>query len=124
MSGRTFCLNWRQSNCYAWGENIVTAGSYPGSSGFAINTYTGKFNGTSGAAAIIAGAAITVQSIAEANLQTRLSPSQMRELLSNATYGTPSMDGHSIDKIGVMPDLKKIINVTLQSFATSRVFHL
>jgi hypothetical protein len=33
----------------------------------------------------------------------------MREILSNDLLGTPSANGHSIDRIGVMPDLKKII---------------
>lgn len=101
-------------NCYAWGENVMTAGSYPGSSGSAINTYTGNFSGTSSAAAIIAGAAIAVQSIAVANLNFRLSPIQMRNILSNDLYGTPSANKRSIDKIGVMPDLKKIIDKALK----------
>jgi len=104
----------KRVNCYAWGEHVVTAGFYPGSSGFAINTYTGKFCGTSSASAIIAGAAIALQSIAEANLNSRLSPKQMRTFLSSHTLGTISANGHNADKIGVMPDLQKIITHTLQ----------
>jgi hypothetical protein len=100
-------------NCYAWGECVTTAGLYPGSSGIAINTYTRKFNGTSSASAIIAGAAIAVQSIVEASGKARLSPKQMRNILSNELFGTPSENGQTVDKIGVMPDLKKIINNAL-----------
>lgn len=101
-------------DCYAWGENIVTAGNYPGSSGLATNTYTSSFGGTSGAAAIITGAAIAVQSMAEASTTGKLSPLKMREVLSDPLNGTTSAKGHLIDKIGVMPDLKKIIHRTLK----------
>jgi hypothetical protein len=97
-------------NCYAWGEKVTTAGSFPNSSGSAKNIYTGKFNGTSAASAIIAGTTISVQSIAEANFGCRLSPIQMRSMLSDDLYGTSSVNGRFKDKIGVMPDLKKIID--------------
>jgi len=100
-------------DCYAWGEDVVTAGCLPGSSGAAINQYTGKFGGTSSASAIIAGAAIAVQSITEANYSFRLSAKQMRDILSDESYGTQSANGHSVDKIGMMPDLKKIIDNAL-----------
>jgi len=105
-------------NCYAWGENIATAGSYPGSSGMAINTYTARFGGTSGATAIITGVAIAVQSIMEANYNYRLSPCQMRSVLGSDYYNTPSALGRASDKIGVMPDLKKIIDKALPLFRT------
>jgi hypothetical protein len=45
----------------------------------------------------------------EANYNLRLGPVEMRQILSSDSYGTPSESGRSIDKIGVMPDLKKII---------------
>jgi hypothetical protein len=96
-------------DCYAWGECVSTAGSHLGSTEMAIHSYRKKISGTSSAAAIIAGAAILVQSIAESNHHFRLGPKQMREILSNDLLGTPSANGHSIDRIGVMPDLKKII---------------
>lgn len=100
-------------NCFAWGEKVRTAGSYPGSSGIGTNTYTNKFGGTSSAAAIVAGAAIAVQCIAEANGRQRLGPAEMRSILSSKRYGTPSVQGSARDKIGVMPDLKKIIEQVL-----------
>lgn len=101
-------------NCFAWGENVFTAGSYPETSGFAVNLYTGKFNGTSAASAIIAGAAIAIQSIAVANQLPVFTPLQLRAILSNHLYGTSSRNGHFIDKTGIMPDLQKIIKTGLK----------
>lgn len=104
-------------DCYAWGENVVTAGNYPGPSGLSKNSYTHKFCGTSSAAAIIAGAAISIQNVIEKEKGLRMSPAQMREILSNKKYGTKSKNGHQEDKIGVMPDLKKIIDEALQVYS-------
>jgi hypothetical protein len=95
-------------DCYAWGENVITAGSYPLLSGLAKNTYSYKFSGTSSASAIVAGAAIALQSIVEEKYDLRIHPKQMRLILSDEKYGTASKHGHLADKIGVMPDLKKI----------------
>jgi len=102
-------------DCYAWGENVVTAGLSPRSSGSSINTYSTDFSGTSSASAIIAGAAIAVQSITEAKYNFRIGPMQMRKLLGSEMYGTKSMNGRRLDKIGVMPDLKKIIDHGINS---------
>ena len=96
-------------DCYAAGENVFTAGNYPRSSRWATNLYTYSFNGTSSAAAIVAGAAISIQSIVETNFGRRLNPKEMRDLLGSAFYNTHSANGLEKDKIGVMPDLKKII---------------
>ena len=100
----------KRINCYAWGEGVVTADNYSVSSRSAINTYTTSFTGTSSASAIIAGVAIAVQSISETRYNMRLSPLQMRHILSSDQYGTASANGQTRDKIGVMPDLKKIID--------------
>jgi len=62
----------------------------------------------------VAGIAIAVQSIIEANHCSRLSPKQMRDILSSDLCGTRSANGRLKDKIGVMPDLKKIIDKGLQ----------
>jgi serine protease len=101
-------------NCYACGESVLTAGNCQESSEFGSRRYTLKFGGTSCATAIIAGAAIAIQSLMEANYHCRLSPVQMRQILSDDAYGSPSMDGRYTDKIGVMPDLKKIIDHALR----------
>ncbi len=100
----------KRIDCYAWGEAVTTAGNYPGLSGTARNTYIRHFNGTSSASAIIAGAAIVVQSITEACYHTRLSAHQMRLLLGSEEFNTPSVGGKTKDKIGVMPNLKRIID--------------
>jgi hypothetical protein len=100
-------------DCFAWGNNVVTAGRLPRWSAASTNCYTAKFGGTSSASAIIAGAAIAMQCIAEAKYGTRLGPIRMRDILSNQLYGTASLNGHKIDKIGVMPDLRKIIDQAL-----------
>lgn len=107
-------------DCYAHGQLVYTAGSLPASSGKSNDSYTWGFGGTSAAAAIIAGAAISIQSIAEANYHCRLSPLQLRQILSNDILTTPSANGRLVDKIGGMPDLKKIIGY-LEHFA-SRIF--
>ena len=86
-------------DCFAWGTGVYTAGD-------STTTYEPDFNGTSSASAIIAGVAIAVQSTVEASGNPRLTPEQMRDILRNRSNGTSST---SRRRIGVMPDLKKII---------------
>jgi hypothetical protein len=95
-------------DCYAWGEKVLTTGNYPHTSAGTSDKFTKAFCGTSSAAAIVAGAAIAVQTICEQNFNFRLLPHQMRKTLSDESYNTISKNG-KLDKIGVMPDLKKII---------------
>lgn len=98
--------------CYAWGQQIPTAGD--GTNGTGHQDYVQGFGGTSGAAAIIAGAALAVQGIAQANgfasanPKSRFSPGQLRRILSDPSTATASNDPPN-DKIGVMPDLRAII---------------
>lgn len=91
-------------DCYAWGENINTTGTSSNSP----QAYTESFNGTSGASAIIAGTTLAVQGLLEANHGFRYGPFQMRALLSDPELGTPSADPPA-DRIGVMPNLRAII---------------
>lgn len=102
-------------NCYAWGNGVVIVEKYTESGKIDVIVNKRKLSGTSSASAIIAGAAIAIQGIAESNYNTRLGPEQMRGVLSNKLYGTASENGHSKDKIGVMPDLKKIIDNYLKT---------
>lgn len=97
-------------DCYAWGQNIDTTGD--GWTGNLTNSYTSSFGGTSGASPIIVGASLVVQGIAQARLSRRFSPRQLRAILSNPANGTPSNNPTS-DRIGVMPDLRAIINNVL-----------
>lgn len=92
-------------DCYAWGQNVDSTSS---NSTGSTNLYTGTFGGTSSASPIITGAALVVQGVAEANLGYRFSPHQLREILSDAANGTTSNDP-TADRIGVMPDLRLIL---------------
>ena len=100
-------------DCYAWGENIDTTGDPVGDSDNSDYTYTSSFSGTSGASPLIAAAALIVQGISSANFGTLFTPEEIRSILSDPTNGTVS-NNPSLDKIGVMPDLKKIIDNVLQ----------
>lgn len=107
---RTSATNYgKRINCYAWGEAVTSAGNYPHTGGNSTNAYTHQFSGTSAASAIIAGACLCVQSILKAHARPLLSPAVMRNIFSDARFATASACGIAKDKIGVMPDLKKII---------------
>lgn len=91
-------------DCHAWGENIVTTSfnANPPYMGLFPELGDVGFDGTSGASAIIAGVAASVQGIARAmgkNLTF-----EMRGLLSNPAFSTASNDS-----IGRMPDLEQIV---------------
>jgi hypothetical protein len=93
-------------NCFAWGDGVWA----PAPDG----SFTGydNFNGTSSAAAIIAGAALAVQTLVENSGTGRLSGLQMRALLANPATGTKAVDPSSSQPalIGVMPNLRLIID--------------
>ncbi len=95
-------------DCYAWGDSIVSTGfgNLPG--GFGQRSYTNTFGGTSGAASIIAGCALLLQGLHFAAKGALLSPAQMRDMLSNPNTGT-GQDGGVAGRIGVMPDLRAIV---------------
>jgi len=99
--------------CYAWGDGIVSAG-YGDLAGTDNQSYTSTFGGTSGASAIIAGAALLLQGMHFATTQTLLSPLQMRTLLSNSATGTVQ-GGTVAGNIGVMPNLRAIVENGIDS---------
>lgn len=101
-------------NCYGWGRNVVTAGygTLDNGGGDVNAEYADTFSGTSSATPIVTGAGLIVQGMQEAATGVRLSPQQMRLLLSNPATGTaqgPNVAGN----IGIMPDLRAIIETTL-----------
>jgi hypothetical protein len=131
-------------DCYAWDNNIWTTGyndphksTDPPAPPDPTTSYFG-FSGTSGASAIIAGAALAIQGIAQINQKGdltngRCSPTQLRDILRNPATGTLSANSKwntslnsrwdpsnadfstwNADRIGSMPDLKKVINNTLE----------
>lgn len=96
-------------NCFAWGDSVLTLSAGGGPV---------PFDGTSSAAAIIAGAALLVQSIQVQQGGQRLSPRRMRDLLGDTTSGmnTPSANpgqppANPGDMIGVMPNLARIVEL-------------
>jgi hypothetical protein len=94
-------------DCYGWGQNVDTLSS--DGTNTATNLYTSTFNGTSSASPIVTGAAIVVQGLAEANLGHRIAPWQLRAMLSAPANGTASATP-ATDRIGVMPNLRAIID--------------
>jgi serine protease len=97
-------------DCYAWGEQIDTTGD--GWTGTSTTAYTTSFGGTSGASPIVTGAAILLQSVAAATHGFRFSPRQVRAMLADPATGTPSA-APATDGIGVMPNLRAIIDTVL-----------
>lgn len=92
-------------DCFAWAENVMTYQNF-----FGFETYTSDFDGTSAASAIVAGAALLVQGIAQVKLGHRLDAEELRALLADtAPGGNTRSNNPSVDRIGVMPNLKHII---------------
>ena len=98
-------------DCYGWGDAIVSAG-YGDLAGTGNNSYTSVFGGTSGASPIITGSALLLQGLYAAATGSLLSPQQMRVILSNPATGT-AQGGGVAGHIGVMPNLKAIVQNTL-----------
>lgn len=93
-------------DCFAWGQHIDTCGD--GWMGNTTNTYITGFGGTSGASPIITGAALLLQSLRVASASAKYSPSELRKLLSDGALNTKSALPEA-DRIGVMPNLRAII---------------
>lgn len=84
------------------GENIKTS-----SVNEAYEDIYSNFDGTSGASPIIVGAALSIQGMVNANRGTKLSPADLRSLIT--VGGTPTADPPT-DRIGVQPDLRALID--------------
>ncbi|MBX3059729.1 MAG: S8 family serine peptidase [Anaerolineae bacterium] len=96
----------RRVDCFAWGAGVATTTLKAANPEWS-NLYTNGFDGTSAAAAIVAGTAVALQGMAKARHNGQpLSPWQVRHLLKR---GTPSANGHLLDGIGVMPDMAQIV---------------
>jgi serine protease len=93
-------------DCHGWGNSVVTAGDTDDE--LLPHKYTNHFSGTSAASAMVAGAALLVQSLAKASGRSPFSPAELRRILSDPGNGTATSQP-AADRIGVMPDLKKII---------------
>jgi hypothetical protein len=88
-------------DCFAHGVGVMTTAAYTNNLALR-NGYTNQFDGTSAAAAIVAGTAVALQGIARATSGQPFSPARMRQLLR---LGTSSQN----NLIGIMPDLQRIV---------------
>lgn len=93
--------NWgARVDCYAWGESVATAHAT-----VTTGDYTTTFNGTSAAAAIVAGGAVATQGMQRAaHPGAPLDPATMRAYLSGPA-NTPQRPVNDPRLIGRMPDL-------------------
>jgi hypothetical protein len=103
----------RRVNCYAWGQGVATLSAQVVQQGYGVAPsyspdYRTDFKQTSSAAAIIAGTALSIQGMVSAKFGRRLTPKQMRNLLSDNLLGTQPANPQ-VDQIGVMPDLERIV---------------
>ena len=100
-----------------WGERVVTLGGHDDGAGDLqggadeTRWYTAKFNGTSSAAAMVAGAIACLQGVVLAHGRPALSPLTLRELLR--TTGSPQQarprESLAARRIGPLPDLRALI---------------
>lgn len=105
-----FSCRGSRIDCYGWGENIDTTGD--GWTGNLTNSYTTGFGGTSGASPIVAGAAVLLQSWRKQRGKV-YGPETVRSLLTS-TRNTASANPAS-DRIGVMPNLRAIIEAEIEN---------
>lgn len=91
---------------YGYGHNVHTLDAVDRNSTTGYMTY---FSGTSSASPIVTAAVISLQGIAKAKYGVPFSPTEVRDLLRNTTYNTPSANP-SLDEIGTLPNLKNIID--------------
>ncbi|HEX2113617.1 MAG TPA: S8 family serine peptidase [Alphaproteobacteria bacterium] len=95
-------------DCYAWNDSIGTCGFGIGTGfGSPVNQwYQMGFGATSGASAIVAGAAVLLQSMHVAAKGTHITPAMMRTLLGDPNSNTKPAAGPK--NIGVMPNLRAL----------------
>jgi subtilisin family serine protease len=107
-----FSNHGRRVDVQAWGKAVMTCGygTLQGGRNTKNRWYTGRFGGTSSAAAIVAGVLGCLQGIRLKRKQTPLTPRAARRVL-RAT-GVPQSHGPSAaasERIGRMPDLSELI---------------
>lgn len=99
-----------------WGEEVATCGGnndLGNASAEEDRRYTRRFNGTSSAAAMVAGALGCLQGVLRARGRF-LEPTRARRLLQDNRLGSPQQDGplgpSSMEPVGPRPDLRKLID--------------
>lgn len=112
---RTYSSNYgTRVNVQGHGECVATAGYGDLSAGSQNTLYTGNFNGTSSASALVAGVVGSVSSAHRIKFLTNLTPVQMRSLL--AKYGTPQDATINPGNIGPLPNL----DASIKSFSSPK----
>ncbi|WP_410991109.1 S8 family serine peptidase [Bacillus cereus] len=97
---------------FAWGDNVTTLTS---KNTWDTASYTHSFNGTSSATPIISGAVLAIQGIAKEKYGKPYTPAQIKAMLKDPT-GQPTLSANpEFDRIGVMPNLKGIIDNLIQT---------
>jgi len=98
---------WTRFSSYGSRVDCFAAAAFVNSAwGTSTSTYF-DFSGTSAAAAILAGAAASLQGMMKAAGRHVLAPADIRRLFKSATLGTLSLNA-PFDMIGSMPDLRRI----------------
>ncbi|MFN0191593.1 MAG: S8 family peptidase [Aestuariivirga sp.] len=96
-------------DCYGWGQNVETTTTDAMGS---TTAYRSNFGGTSSASPIVTGAALCLQGVVEQANGFRMSPRQVRAILSDPALNTlPS--AAETTAMGVLPNLQAIINTSI-----------
>ncbi|HVG34295.1 MAG TPA: S8 family serine peptidase [Pyrinomonadaceae bacterium] len=110
-----------------WGEEVATSGGNGDLTPRGTEEdrqYTSRFNGTSSAAAMVAGALGCLQGVLRAS-GGALNPASARALLQDDVLGSPQQDGPlgpaNLETIGPRPDLRKLINHLIPPFSFKRM---
>ncbi len=103
-----------------WGECMVSTGyGYLQGGTDPDLWYTDRFGGTSGASAMVAGAAALLSSVARGRDNITPTPTQVREILrATGTAQDTTSPGALAGHIGPLPDLLAALQVPLASFPT------
>jgi hypothetical protein len=102
--------NWQRISSFGSRVDCFAAGAMVQAPSAAATNLYQDFGGTSGASAVIAGVAASLQAMTKAASKNRdvLLPADVRRLLSTALHGTlPAAP--LVAKIGSMPDLRRIV---------------
>lgn len=105
-------------NVQGWGQAVFTTGygGYAQIGGDFNQRYTATFSGTSSASPFVAAACVGLQSFTVANLGRRLTPAEMRQVLTET--GHPQGTGGNI---GPFPDLQQAADLIVEQWGLIEV---
>jgi hypothetical protein len=107
----------KRIDLYAFGQSITTAGYgaiFSDPQKGKTRHYTNGFGGTSGASALVAPAAVSLQGLYYSLTGKKLSPNEMREIFYNT--GTPQKSNYR--QIGRMPNLNAAYNYIVEIYTS------